>query len=106
MEKTKKGNSQCIISPVLILKIQKFIKIMNPIFHRATPAAAFASVTLKLFRVIDDTQAAGSHVAVPILMKRLALEALGRTMFGWFNRVKVALSKCLYMYYQVSISVG
>ena len=42
---------------------------------------------LDVFRLIDETEANGDHVAIIKIAQRLTLEALGRAVFGKRNRL-------------------
>ncbi|KAF7721363.1 cytochrome P450-dit2 [Apophysomyces ossiformis] len=55
-------------------------KLMSPVFHRSMPVQLFGDLMTKVFRNIDG---GNGTVAVPGLMKSLALDIVGLSAFGF-----------------------
>ncbi|KAL1925111.1 uncharacterized protein VTP21DRAFT_4765 [Calcarisporiella thermophila] len=65
------------------------IMVLNPVFRNTIPTQPFVECTYKLFEHLDQAIISADAVNIPILMRRLTLDALGKTLFRFnFNALQ------------------
>ncbi|KAL1922699.1 uncharacterized protein VTP21DRAFT_10238 [Calcarisporiella thermophila] len=64
-------------------------KVLNPAFRHTIPTQPFGDCTLELFEHIDSAISRNDAVDIPLLMRRLTLDALGKALFNFnFNALR------------------